>query len=169
MVWRPIGLNKNIRTEFIQKVGELTFYSYSISTPLFGFLADKVPYRFLLSFVSISSLFCNFFFCYSFNNEPIFLGIVVYMNFIVGAYCQIIYPHYMKVFGMKYYIEVSGIIGLSNAILSPLCSVFAFCIEKYIENKDFAYKIIFNSSAGLGAMSFILGLFESEEEFNYDN
>lgn len=169
MTWRPVGLSKRISTETIQLIGTLTFFTTSIATPLFGFLADKVQYRILYIVLAGISSVCGFLFFFSFSHSFLFGFIINTMNFIMGAFIQIGPPHFMKVFGMRYYIEISGMIGMSRAILSPICSFFAFFVEKSINNKDLAYKIIYNGSAGLNLIAIALALFETENEFDYDD
>jgi hypothetical protein len=80
-------------------------------------------------------------------------------------------PHYMKVFGLRYYIEIGGVIGLSRVFMSPLCTIFIFLFETYIaapEGKqvsDIPYIILFTVTGFLNAIAAVLSLFETEELF----
>ena len=80
-------------------------------------------------------------------------------------------PHYMKVFGLRYYIEIGGVIGLSRVFMSPLCTIFIFLFETYIaapEGKqvsDTPYIILFTVTGFLNAIAAVLSLFETEELF----
>ena len=81
----------------------------------------------------------------------------------------------MKVFGLKYYIEIGGVIGLSRVFMSPLCTVFIFLFETYIaapedgqttkEVSDMPYIILFITTGLLNIIAAVLSLFETEEEF----
>jgi hypothetical protein len=78
----------------------------------------------------------------------------------------------MKVFGLKYYIEIGGVIGLSRVFMSPLCTVFIFLFDTYIaapegtkEVGDTPYIILFLVTGLLNLISAFLSLFETEEEF----
>jgi uncharacterized protein with PQ loop repeat len=79
----------------------------------------------------------------------------------------------MKVFGLKYYIEIGGVIGLSRVFMSPLCTVFIFLFDTYIaapegaanEVSDTPYIILFIVTGLLNLISAFLSLFETEEEF----
>ena len=165
--WRPIGVNVGIPTEKLQLIGTINFIMTSIGTPFFGFLSDKIPFRILYSFIAAITSVVGFAFCYSFDSENLFMVMVCGMNFILGGYIAVLPPHYMKVFGMKYYVEVGGVVGFANVIMGPICSLFAYFVENGVEQKIFAYRIIFITGAAMNIVSLVIGIFESDEEFDY--
>ena len=136
--------------------------------PFFGFLSDKIPFRILFTAISAFTSFVGFLFCYTFNASVLFMLMVFGMNFVLwGGYIVVLPTHYMKVFGMNYYLEVGGVIGLANVIMGPICAFFAYFVENGIDDKIFAYKIIFIIGAAMNIVSLVLSLFESDEEFDY--
>lgn len=165
--WRPIGVNVKISTERLQLIGTINFIMTSIGTPFFGFLSDKIPFRVLYTFIAAITSVVGFAFCYSFGSENLFMVMVCGMNFILGGYIAVLPPHYMKVFGMKYYVEVGGVVGFANVIMGPICSLFAYFVENGVEDKIFAYRIIFITGAAMNIVSLVIGMFESDEEFDY--
>ena len=165
--WRPIGVNVEIKTDTLQLIGTLNFIMSMLGTPTFGFLSDKIPFRILFTIVSIITSFIGFFFCYTFDYEFLFTLMVCSMNFILGGYIAILPTHYMKVFGMKYYVEVGGVVGFANVIMGPICAFFAYFVENGVDDKIFAYRIIFITGAAMNIVSIILSIFESDEEFDY--
>ena len=185
VMWRPVGINQGVSTNTLQLIGTLNFVMTSIGTPFFGFLSDKIPFRILYTIIGGITSLIGFTFCLSFTNEILFSVMVCGMNFILGGYTAVLPPHYMKVFGMKYYVEIGGVIGLSVLIMGPLCSFFAFFLENSVgsidisgsptpeqiqESKDaklLAYKIIFNSGAALNIVSIVIAILESDDEFDY--
>lgn len=167
VMWRPVGINMKIPTSTLQTIGTVNFIMTSVGTPFFGFLADKLPFRVLFTIIGGLTSLIGFTFCLSFSTPILFAVMVCGMNFILGGNIAGLPPHYMKVFGMKYYVEIGGVIGLAALIMGPLCAFFAFFLEKSVTNKELAYKIIFNSGAGLNVVSIIIGLLESDDEFEY--
>ena len=165
--WRPIGVNVKISTERLQLIGTINFIMTSFGTPFFGFLSDKIPFRVLYTFIAAITSVVGFSFCYSFDSENLFMVMVCGMNFILGGYIAVLPPHYMKVFGMKYYVEVGGVVGFANVIMGPICSLFAYFVENGVEDKIFAYRIIFITGAAMNIVSLVIGMFESDEEFDY--
>lgn len=166
-MWRPVGMYKNIPTGALQNIGTINFIMTSVGTPFFGFLADKLPFRILYCIIGGFCSLIGFTFCFSFGNKYLFAVMVCGMNFILGGFIAGLPPHYMKVFGMKYYVEIGGVIGLASLIMGPLCAFFAFFVENNVDNKDLAYKIIFNSGAALNIVSIVIAILESDDEFEY--
>ena len=165
--WRPIGVNVNIETSKLQTIGTLNFIMSMIGTPVFGFLSDKIPFRILFTFISAITTLVGFVFCYTFDYPGIFMLLVCGMNFILGGYIAVLPTHYMKVFGMKYYVEVGGVVGFANVIMGPICAFFAYFVENGVDDKIFAYRIIFITGAAMNIVSLILSIFESDDEFDY--
>jgi MFS family permease len=165
--WRPIGVRVEIPTGTLQFIGTCNFIMSMLGTPFFGFLSDKVPFRFLFSIISAITSVVGFFFCYTFKAPVIFAIMVCGMNFVLGGYIAVLPTHYMKVFGMKYYVEVGGVVGFSNVIMGPICAFFAYFVENNVSNKIFAYRIIFITGAALNVVTLVLSLFESDDEFDY--
>ena len=165
--WRPIGVRVKIPTETLQFIGTCNFIMSMLGTPFFGFLSDKVPFRILFSIVSAITSVVGFFFCYTFNAPFLFSLMVCGMNFALGGHIAILPAHYMKDFGMKYYVEVGGVVGFSNVIMGPICAFFAYFVENNVSNKIFAYRIIFITGAALNVVTLVLSLFESDDEFDY--
>ena len=165
--WRPIGVNVNIETSKLQTIGTLNFIMSMIGTPVFGFLSDKIPFRILFTAISAISSLVGFIFCYTFDYPGLFMLMVCGMNFVLGGYIAVLPTHYMKVFGMKYYVEVGGVVGFANVIMGPICAFFAYFVENGVDDKIFAYRIIFITGAAMNIVSLVLSIFESDEEFDY--
>jgi len=165
--WRPIGVNVKIPTEKLQLIGTINFIMTSIGTPFFGFLSDKIPFRILYTAIAAVTSFVGFAFCFTLGYENLFMVMVCGMNFILGGYIAVLPPHYMKVFGMKYYVEIGGVVGFANVIMGPICSLFAYFVENGVDNKEFAYKVIFITGAAMNIVSLVISIFESDDEFDY--
>ena len=165
--WRPIGVNVNIETNKLQLIGTLNFVMSMIGTPVFGFLSDKIPFRILFTAISAITSLVGFLFCYTFKVSALFMLMVCGMNFVLGGYIAVLPTHYMKVFGMKYYVEVGGVVGFANVIMGPICAFFAYFVENGVADKMFAYRIIFITGAAMNIVSLVLSIFESDEEFDY--
>ena len=163
ITWRPISIFKEMDTDKIQKVNSYTGIIQMIVTPIFGFLADKIPFRVVT--VSLGTINCivGFLFYFSFENVNFFIALILLNTFANQGMFAMNEPHYMKVFGMKHFIEISGIIGLSGVIMGPICSLFAFFIESnFRDNLDAVYKYMFIVAGCLHAVGVVLSFFETE-------
>ena len=165
--WRPIGVNVGVETSLLQTIGTLNFIMSMLGTPFFGFLSDKIPFRILFTIVSAFTSVVGFLFCYTFSLPILFMIMVCGMNFVLGGYIAVLPTHYMKVFGMKYYVEVGGVVGFANVIMGPICAFFAYFVENGVDDKLFAYRIVFITGASLNIVSLVLSIFESDDEFDY--
>ena len=164
IAWRPISIYKKMPTDKIQIVNSITSFVQMFTTPLFGFLSDKIPFRVMKVSLGIIYTIVGFLFYFSFNNVNFFILLIVLNSFAHFGMFSLNEPHYMKVFGMKHFIEIAGIIGLSNVIMGPICSLSAFFIEQnFKDNIDIVYKYMFISSSVLTIFDIILSFFETED------
>ena len=164
ITWRPISIFKEMDTDKIQKVNSYNGIIQMIVQPIFGYLADKVPYRVVL--VSLGTINCivGFLFYFSFGNVDFFIALLLVNTFANQGMLIMNEPHYMKVFGMKHFIEISGIIRLSGVIMSPICTLFAFFIESnFSDNLDKVYKYMFIFAGCFQVVNVVLSFFETED------
>lgn len=171
--WRPIGIRKGIPTIYLQNIGTYRPFITCGATLIFSTLSDYVPFRYMYFGFSILSTIIGVTFCFTFRSPGFFSFIILLNSIVFAGKMSITSPHYMKVFGLKYYIEIGGVIGLSRVFMSPLCTVFIFLFETYIaapedgqdpaQVSDMPYIILFVTTGLLNVVSAILSLFETEE------
>ena len=164
LTWRPISIFKRMQTNKIQNVNSYSSIIQMIVTPLFGYLSDKLPFRLMKVTLSLINTIVGFLFYSSFTNVDYFIILILVNGFAFHGAFTLNEPHYMKVFGMKHFIEIAGIVGLSSVIMGPIISIFAFTIEKnFKDNLDTAYKFMFLSGASLNIVDVVLSLFETDD------
>ena len=171
--WRPIGIRKGIPTIYLQNIGTYRPFITCGATLIFSTLSDYVPFRYMYFGFSILSTIIGVTFCFTFRSPGFFSFIILLNSIVFAGKMSITGPHYMKVFGLKYYIEIGGVIGLSRVFMSPLCTVFIFLFETYIaapedgqdpaQVSDMPYIILFVTTGLLNIVSAVLSLFETEE------
>lgn len=170
-IWRPLGIRKGIHTKYLQNIGTYSPFTMFSSSFIFSFLSDYIPFRYIVPILSLCSSAVGILFCFSLHN-PTFFTIVVLANTFFGMGTFAFYePHYLKVFGIKHYIELGGVISLAGVIMGPICTVFIFIFEnifadsiKEENGSDLPYYVLFIVSSLLNCVSSILAFFESEEE-----
>ena len=169
--WRNIGIRKGIPTLYLQNIGTYSPFAMFSSSFIFSFLSDYIPFRFIVSILSLCCSISGILFCFSLHN-PTFFTIIILANTFFGMGIASVYePHYLKVFGIKHYLEIGGVISLSGVIMGPICTVFIFIFENIfadsinsVNGSDLPYYILFITSSILNSISSFLALFESEEE-----
>ena len=170
--WRPMGIRKGVPTKYLQDIGTYRPFITCASALIFSTLSDYCPFRYLYAIFSLLSTVVAFTFCFSFSKPGLFTFIILLNNVASTGKTSITTPHYMKVFGLKYYIEIGGVLELSRVFMSPLCTVFIFLFETYIgapegeQINDIPYIILFIITGLFNVIAAILSLFEPEEEYN---
>ena len=169
--WRPLGIRKGIPTKYLQDIGTYRPFITCAATLIFSTLSDYCPFRYLYCIFSVLASIVGITFCFTLNSPGLFTIIILLNSVVFAGKMSITGPHYMKVFGLKYYIEIGGVIGLSRVFMSPLCTVFIFLFETYIatptgEVNITPYIILFVTTGILNIIPAILCLFETEELFS---
>ena len=180
--WRNIAVRNNIPTSYQQNIQTFNPFVTCISTLIFGWLSDSIPFRYLYSGTSFFLTFIGVFFSFTFTS-PVLFTIVLLLNTMANAaLISISLPHFMKVFGMKHYLEVNAIISFSSFVMIPICSIFMFIFDsnfaednhssskdiKLFDSGNKPYFILFTICACLNAVTGILSCFESEEKFKIE-
>ena len=168
--WRPIGIYYKINTYYLQLVG--SFYSIigCVSSVIFALVGDRIQFRILFVIFVVLLTFSSFTFSTTFNNDILFVCEIMVISFVLNGFNIIIDPHMMKVYGMENYIEIGGVIRSSAGICEIASVIFAFYLENnYSGSKNSVYNFMYIFSGCTGIISLLLGIFETDEKFNYYN
>ena len=169
IIWRPIGIYYKINTYYLQITGTLFSITGCLSSVLFALIGDKIQFRILFVLFSFSMTVVSFIFPLSFHYDILFIFEILSMAFILRGYSIIIDPHIMKVYGMKNYIEIGGIISSSQGICEMLSIILAFYLDNnFSGNKNYVFKVMYIISGCFNLISLVFGLFEGDDKFNYE-
>ena len=182
-IWRNIAIRNRIPTSYQQNIETYRPFVECISTFIFGFISDYIPYRFIFSILSFISTFVGIIFCFTLQSPNLFTIILLVEAMAGNGRISTSSPHFIKVFGLKHYIELGGIINLSSFLAFPICIVFLFFFDqKYatvnegdietnitgiFNSSNAPYFILFIISGLLNCISAILSCFETEELFDF--
>ena len=168
--WRPIGIYYKIKTYHLQMIGSLLSIVHCFSGLLFSFIGDQIQFRTIFCSFSLILTIISFIFPLSFNKDILFILGILIVEFVHKGFNIIIDPHIMIVFGMENFVETTGVIRSSSGFAEIISIIFAFYLENFFTgNKDFTYKFMYLISCFSSLISFILGLFENDDKFNYQN
>ena len=148
-MWRPIAIRKGIPTIYQQNLNTIRPYVSCASTLIFSWLSDSVSFKYLYSSLSFINTFVGIFFYFTLNSPILFILILLLNTIASSGKMAITPPHYMKVFGLKYFIQLGGVIGLHRVIMSPLIYVFMYFFDQIFATKgtqnvsDVPYIILF--------------------------
>ena len=171
MQWRNIAIRNNIPTSFQQFILIINQIIGCFATLVFSWLSDSIPFRYLYSGLSFVITFISIFYCFTFKSPYLFTITILFYALTANGRVAISLPHFMKVFGLEYYIQISTIISIPSTLLGPICNIFMFLFDNaYALNEDNGeevsnspYFILYIILGLLNGISAFLGLFETED------
>ena len=159
---------ESVTTTLIQNIATIRPIINAFLNPILGLLSDRFKYKYFLIFIHLSYIIFGISYPFILKNNILVYIWILYFTIPHAMILIATPPHFMKIFGMKHYIEVSGIYSFSTIINSTISSVYAFTIESIFKHDmEKGYKIMFISSGLLCIVSFFLGLSEEETPFDY--
>ena len=168
--WRNIAIRNNIPTSYQQNVLAIAPFINCFSQLVFGWLSDSISFRYIYSILSFVLTFISVIFCFTFQSPFLFSTCVLLFGLASYGNIAITTPHFMKVFGLKYFIEISTIIRIPSTILNPVNMVLMYLFENKLGNTGSEYLftpffILYIILGGLNAIAAILSCFETEDIF----
>lgn len=171
MTFKTIGSLQGFNTNLLKYTLAITGIFLCIMGPVWGHLYDKLKFKKLLIIVNSAGIIIGVLLCFSLMNEW-FFAIIIVINaiFFIGM-MSIFNPHVMKVYTIAYMMEIGGVLSISSGISSLIGAIFAFCVSLMIKSKDdatFVYRIIFIVGSVFNLISLIVGHFENDDLFQFD-
>jgi len=142
------------------------FYNLAgcISCLIFGLIGDCVRFKIVFIILSILLLLVPYTYIKWFENEFILVLEAMLISFVYNAFNIIFDSHIMKVYGIKNYNEMWGIIRSSRGI----SEILGIILNVFLDYKNGIYKIIYGFAGCLSIISMGLSLYENEDKFNYE-
>ena len=166
--YRPIAILKKIDTKTQQNIISLVFILICILTLIFGILFDKFSFKIIMNLINFIICFSCFFYNFSDYSNITFVFWCLSISFGNAGIYSILYPHIMKIFGIKYYLELSGIVSLMDSLSSPFVSAFVYSMDFFFENnRNFGYFLVYFFCGILNIISIYFTCYENEIEFEY--
>lgn len=166
--WRPIGIYYKIDTYYLQLITALYSLTGCIVSIIFTLIGDRISFKITFSFFSFCLTVISLCYPLSFKNNIFYICEVLMTVFILRGYNIIIDPHIIKVYKIEHFTELGGFIKSSTGICEILCIIFVFYLENnFSGDKDSIYKSMYIISGISNFISLILGIFETDSEFDY--
>ena len=165
---RGIAETYHVEQNAIQIIGTLAFIIEFIFSFIFGILCDYVDFRILTFINNMIGSIVGITYYHTFQNSVAFSILTLFMSIQSAGYYSLKDCHLMKVFGTDIYIDLSGAVCLTTGICTIILTSITYFIEKILGDKDTAYLIIFPVFGLFNFCGVILGFFEDEEPFDYN-
>ena len=161
-----IGANGTV----MQYFGVLCGISGLIFSPIWGYINDHFKFEIIIKIICLGCILHNcllflFIKCNLIYTMLIFLGPI----FTIG-FGNIVPLHIIRVYGIKYFIEIGGIVGVCGGMYNVLSGFLSFVISKnFSTGRELqgVYRVIFFFGIGISLLGFNSARYENDEAFVY--
>ena len=167
-MYRSLGETYQIDQNALQLLGTLNSIIGFIFSFIFGVLCDYVDFRTLLFINNIIGSIVGITYYHSFHNTLSFTILTLIIAVQSAGYSCLKEYHIIKLFGIDLLVDLSGVVSLTTGICVIILTIFTFIIESSLEQKDIAYLIIFPVFGVFNFLGVVLGFFENDEPFDYN-
>ena len=136
-----------------------------ISCIIFGLLGDFIEFRILFIILAALVSLTSIFYIIYFDGEFILFLETILVSLIYNGFNIIFDSHIINIYGIDNFIEIWGYIRPSEGI----SHILGIILNSIIEINNPIYKIIYAFTCLSSLISLGIGLFETEEKFNYDS
>lgn len=180
--WRNMAIRNGIPTSYQQNIESIRPFVECFSTLTFSSLADYIPYRYLYSVLGLVSTAVGILFCFTLHSPVLFSIIILIESASSRGKIAIGSPHFVKVFGLKHYLEIGGFISSYIIIILPLTLIFLMFFDNKFAKKidedevkitgifdsdNAPYFILYITCGILNGIAAFLSCFETEEVLKF--
>ena len=189
-IWRIIGIN--LATPFVISFSRNTFRVYGalasmsgavmqysilftgfsnvIVGPIWGYINDKYSYEIIIKIICSCCIFQALIITIFIKSNVVYLICIFLGSIIASGFMSASSLHVLKVYGIKYSLEISGIIGMFGGIFNILNSSLSLIISKFYhtgEELQVAYRFVYLIGIAISATGFYLAFHEKDDKFIY--
>ena len=136
-----------------------------LSCLIFGILGNYIQFRILFIFLSGLLSLTSIFYVIYFDGEFILFLETILVSLVYNGFNIIFDTHIVNVHGVDNFVEMWGYIRSSEGI----SHIFGIILNCFLEINSPKYKIVYSITCLSSLISLGIGLFETEDKFNYDN
>ena len=108
------------------------------------------------------------FFFFAIFSDYLITASIVFNNGLLAAANTIFFPHIIKIYGLTYSLEASGVIGLGIGVTGIIGATFCYIVNEIFGKNLISYYVSYGVGAAMSLLSLAFSLFEKEEVFVYD-
>ena len=138
--------------------------------PIWGIINDKYKFKIIFKIICIGYIIQSILFSLFINSNLIYLISIIFGSIFSAGFSSMMNLHILKVFGIKYSIEIGGIIGIFASIVDILVGVLSFIISKFYhtgEELQYAYRYVYLLGLAFCCLGYFFGLKENDDKFIY--
>ena len=168
--FRVYGALASISGAVLQYSQLFTGFSNVFVGPIWGYINDKYKYEIIIKIICSSCILQAIFFTLFIKSNAIYIMCIFFGSIIGSGFMSASHLHILRVYGIKYSLEIGGVIGIFIGIFNILNSSLSLFVSKYChtgEELQFAYRFIYLAGIAISGAGFYLALNEKDDKFIY--
>ena len=168
--FRVYGALASVSGAVMQYSQLFTGFSNVFVGPIWGYINDKYKYEIIIKIICSSCILQAIFFTLFIKSNAIYIMCIFFGSIIGSGFMSASHLHILRVYGIKYSLEIGGVIGIFGGIFNILNSSLSLLISKFChtgEELQFAYRFIYLAGIAISGTGFYLALNEKEDKFNF--
>ena len=168
--FRVYGALVNVSGSVLQYSILFTSFSSIIVGPIWGYLNDKYRYEIIIKILSICCIIQALFLSIFIKSNTIYIIFILFGSVIITGFTSASHLHILRVYGIKYSLEIGGIIGIFGGIINILNTSLSLIVSKYFQNGDelrFAYRLIYIAGILISGLGGFLAFYEKDDKYLY--
>ena len=168
--FRVFGSLVQINGSVMQYGGAFVGISSLIFAPTWGIVNDKINFPNSAKIIGILCLILGLLLSIFIKSNFIYVTSVLLITIPFAGLKTILQPHIMKVYGVKYFIEIGGVIGGIGSIKTLLLGFLSFGVSKFYQTGkelQVIYRYIFIAGVICCGFGLFLSFIEDESKFEY--
>lgn len=137
--------------------------------PLWGWLYDKFGFKPIIIFMGIAGAANGAFFFFAIFSDYLITLSVIFNNSFLAAVNTVFFPHIIKIYGLTYSLEASGVIGIAIGLTGASGAIFCYIVNEVFGKNLTSYYVSYGVGIAMSLLSLAFSLFEKEEVFVYDD
>lgn len=168
--FRVFGALASVSGAIMQYSLIFTMFISILVGPIWGYINDKYKYELIIKALCICLIIQALFFSIFIKSNTVYIIFIIFGSIIGTGFISASSLHILKVYGIKYNIEIKGIINIFSSIFNILNTSISLIISKFFHTGDelkFAYRYIYLSGFFICGIGTYLAFYEKDDQFIY--
>ena len=143
-----------------------------ITNPIWAFSVDKLGFKPIMITISSSTIALSIYF-FVFMNNKLFYVIGLFLSCVLrGGFISSLVPHFMQIFGLKYFLTLGGLGRLFTQVFSFGAASVSIIISIFYSKQEelvLPYRIVMLCGASCSIFGLILSFFENDDKFKFED
>ena len=168
--FRVFGALASMNGAVMQYSFIFTMFISILVGPLWGYINDKYKYEIIIKILCVCLIIQSLFFSIFIKSNIIYIIFIIFGSIIGTGFISASSLHILRVYGIKYNIEIKGIINIFSSIFNILNSSISILISRFFHTGDelkFAYRFIYLGGFFICDIGAYLAFYEKDDKFIY--